>query len=152
MTDDDRRAEIEAVAKVLMALPEPTMAAAEPYTVARAMIAALDRVRDARGDDEAAEFRDGLTRALNRHGVPAMPSWDAAIDWLAEHGSSSGRIGSQGPAATSSVRIRERSKAARSPQDEDHEELIRNLLVAWLNGWEPGENQDLIDLAEKVLK
>jgi hypothetical protein len=41
---------------------------------------------------------------------------------------------------------------ARSPQGEDHEELIRNLLVAWLNGWEPGENQDLINLAEKVLK
>jgi hypothetical protein len=43
-------------------------------------------------------------------------------------------------------------EAARSPQDEDHEELIRNLLVAWINRWEPGENQDLIDLAEEVLK
>lgn len=35
-----------------------------------------------------AEFQEGLTSALNRHGVPAMPSWDAAIDWLAEHGPS----------------------------------------------------------------
>lgn len=31
-------------------------------------------------------FRDGLTKALNDHGVPAMPSWPAAIDYLAEHG------------------------------------------------------------------
>jgi hypothetical protein len=30
-------------------------------------------------------------------------------------------------------------------------ELARNLLVAWLNGWEPGENQDLIDAAEETL-
>jgi hypothetical protein len=35
---------------------------------------------------ELAEFQEGLTRALNRHNVPAMPSWDAAIDWLAAHG------------------------------------------------------------------
>jgi hypothetical protein len=79
--------------------------------------AILDRVRDARDDlppcdymqtpcparaaalarspqgedheaSELAKFQEGLTRALNRHGVPAMPSWDAAIDWLAEHGRS----------------------------------------------------------------
>jgi len=31
------------------------------------------------------------------------------------------------------------------------EELIRNLLCAWLNRWEPGENQDVIDEAERLL-
>jgi hypothetical protein len=35
------------------------------------------------------EFRDGLTEALNAHGVPAMPSWREAIDWLAAHGGQS---------------------------------------------------------------
>ena len=33
----------------------------------------------------------------------------------------------------------------------EERELMRNLLVAWLNGWEPSENQDLIDAAEKAL-
>ncbi len=32
------------------------------------------------------EFRDGLTDALNAHGVPATPSWRAALDWLATNG------------------------------------------------------------------
>ncbi len=31
-------------------------------------------------------FQEGLTEALNAHGVPAKPSWRAAIDHLAEHG------------------------------------------------------------------
>lgn len=30
------------------------------------------------------EFIDGLTAKLNEAGVPAMPSWPEAIDWLAE--------------------------------------------------------------------
>lgn len=33
-------------------------------------------------------FVDGLTEALNAHGVPAMPSWREAIDYLAANGSS----------------------------------------------------------------
>lgn len=32
------------------------------------------------------EFRAGLTAALDAHGVPAMPSWREAIDWLAANG------------------------------------------------------------------
>jgi hypothetical protein len=37
---------------------------------------------------EHREFVDGLTEALNAHGVPAMPSWRDAIDWLASCGAS----------------------------------------------------------------
>jgi hypothetical protein len=36
--------------------------------------------------DDLREFQEGLTKALNEHGVPAMPSWREAIDWLAAHG------------------------------------------------------------------
>lgn len=36
-------------------------------------------------------FVDGLTDALNSHGVPAMPSWREAIDYLARHGGSAPR-------------------------------------------------------------
>jgi hypothetical protein len=35
------------------------------------------------------EFQDELTKALNAHGVPAMPSWQDAIDYLATHGGGS---------------------------------------------------------------
>lgn len=31
-------------------------------------------------------FLEGLTEALNAHGVPAMASWREAIDWLAANG------------------------------------------------------------------
>jgi hypothetical protein len=36
--------------------------------------------------EERREFVEGLTRALSDHGVPAMPSWREAIDWLAANG------------------------------------------------------------------
>ena len=35
------------------------------------------------GDRALADFQEALTRALNEAGVPAMPSWQAAIDYLA---------------------------------------------------------------------
>lgn len=41
--------------------------------------------RDAAREEHRA-FIDSLTAALNAKGVPAMPSWQAAIDYLAEHG------------------------------------------------------------------
>jgi hypothetical protein len=83
------------------------------------------RVPDVSEQRALAEFQEGLTRALNEHGVPAMPSWQAAIDWLAEHG---GRIGSQGPAATSSARIRERIEAKR-PHHVDPASVLAALLA-----------------------
>lgn len=43
--------------------------------------AELERVRV-----EHREFVDGLTAALQAHGVPAMPSWRDAIDYLARNG------------------------------------------------------------------
>ena len=48
----------------------------------------LDRVRAERDRyrDEYRAFVEGLTQALNEHGVPAMPSWREAIDWLAANG------------------------------------------------------------------
>jgi len=77
-------AEVEAVAKELAMRLPPNMATyATVY--AQVAIAALDAVRRS-PHVNLTEFQEGLTRALNRHGVPAMPSWDAAIDWLAEHG------------------------------------------------------------------
>lgn len=36
--------------------------------------------------EEHRAFVDALTQALNDHGVPAMPSWREAIDWLAANG------------------------------------------------------------------
>lgn len=37
-----------------------------------------------RGGDDYREFLDALTARLNAAGVPAMPSWPDAIDWLIE--------------------------------------------------------------------
>jgi hypothetical protein len=36
--------------------------------------------------EEHHAFVEALTQALNAHGVPAMPSWPEAIDWLAANG------------------------------------------------------------------
>jgi hypothetical protein len=45
---------------------------------------AFERERAARAEHRA--FVEGLTKALDAHGVPSMP-WPDAIDWLAAHGS-----------------------------------------------------------------
>jgi hypothetical protein len=49
------------------------------------------RAENERLQEEHREFVDGLTGALNAHGVPAMPSWREAIDYLALHGADSDR-------------------------------------------------------------
>lgn len=41
--------------------------------------------RAEKAERELREFQEGLTKALNAHGVPAMPSWPEAIDYLARH-------------------------------------------------------------------
>jgi hypothetical protein len=54
-----------------------------PVAEHEAALARVERERDeARRDLNG--FRDGLTAALNAMGVPAMPSWPAAMEWIAE--------------------------------------------------------------------
>jgi hypothetical protein len=136
-SDDERQAEIEAVARAIYDTQENGV----PWDSetlddwrkdyerekARAAIAMLDRVRDARGDDERS--------ALNQ--TRCSGCTEAVKD--------------EEPLRFRSGVLWHEACLARSPQDEDDEELIRNLLAAWLNGWEPGENQDLIDLAERAI-
>jgi len=53
-------------------------------TMRRKLDAALLEAQTQR--DVHRRFQEGLTAALNAYGVPAMPSWRAAIDYLAENG------------------------------------------------------------------
>lgn len=61
--------------------PEPE---AEVEALRSQLRGAVERAEQA--ERELRGFVDGLTEALNDHGVPAMPSWGDAIDWLAAHG------------------------------------------------------------------
>ncbi|HEX6786650.1 MAG TPA: hypothetical protein VF076_05600 [Acidimicrobiales bacterium] len=76
MTDDTTR-EIEAVARVLKDMPEPTMAAAEPYTIARAVIAALDRDVVVI-DPKALITRDGPVLSYRGRNYVPQPPADSA--------------------------------------------------------------------------
>src|SRR4051794_37327511 len=96
--DDDRRAEIEAVARELHARLAHLYSFAACESFAVPAITALDRVRDARGDDEADPIQ------LGDQAAPEEGDWP---------------------------------RAARSPQDEDHEALraaAKRVLEADMRG------------------
>jgi hypothetical protein len=64
MSDDERRAEVEAVARVLDdELPATRYSQEAVREVAEDCIVALDRVRDARGDDERRAEIEAIVRA-----------------------------------------------------------------------------------------
>jgi predicted YcjX-like family ATPase len=95
------RAEIEAVESVIAKFFTAWMTREDRQLVVREIIAALDRVRDARGDDEAEGLRIALKRIayglegeMGRYDAPRDDTW-----W--------GRIALEA--------------LARSPQGEDHE-------------------------------
>ena len=61
-----------------------------PAAVGQMARGAAERIRELEAEVAAekerhAEFVEGLTRSLQRRGVPAMPSWEGALDYLQRH-------------------------------------------------------------------
>jgi hypothetical protein len=50
------------------------------------------------------------------------------------------------------LRERMRELAGLETENQRLREAIADLLPAWLNRWDPGKNQDIIDRAEALLK
>jgi hypothetical protein len=144
------RAEIEAVAEVLEGatsmFPNPHHAAR--YYAEKAIVA-LERVRDARGDDEACFDEAGRRRYPKMlHGEAATAARHAeharGDDACPVCGGSGVRVGDYGAEADGWCDSCEGTgKAARSPQSEDHEagiEAAAQALIRLHSVFEPSDN------------
>jgi hypothetical protein len=100
MPDNERQAKIEAVARAIYGLAPGTPIDTLLLDSAAAGIAELDRVRDARGDDEAPR-QDSLSDQMQTvEDLATRAGCYDALDWM---------------------RRAWAARPLRSPQDEDHE-------------------------------
>jgi chromosome segregation ATPase len=129
MADDDRRAEIEAVARELKHNDEcgPGPVSEEEYRAdAEAIIAALDRVRDARGDDELShpellgrlQYRRQRVKDLTELLLRANARADAA-EARVRDARDDDEVNTD--VAVAQIQRAQADAAARSPQGEDRE-------------------------------